>query len=604
MPTRLYLALAGILALTGCGTSSVPVPATPSTVTPATPTETPLSAVVVSETSPIATLLGKPVLSRDCLSPAGGIGSVEVGISNLVLSVLMDEFCQSRQLTLTQEEIDSFWKTMRAGAQRANPDPTKPLPEPAFDEPAMQARLRETQSKLAAPDLPWLERMAMQGRERALHMALEHKSNAAAMAYEHLTPLRCQAALYKHYGGKVVARQISMEPAGAYVKLVQEAEASGKLQFHNEGLKQAFWKRMNDALQHSEVPPERVDFSLPVWMQGIGALPARAATASPASHPATPGSDAMLPHFVGAWSTAVTSKPTKQQLEQMQFQVQEVTDLTLKNRFLIGRELSQPDGVKRLWLMTYDKQRNAYPFWMFDSNGLMGGEWSLTWDDAQRTATGRASDTPVGWTSLGTNHFPDANTNLVAVWMRDDAGRLLFDSESKKTRQPLTAREATLTAWSQTDPEKAKPSPEQDVLGRLIGEWASTTVSKPAEWTPQEVRTTATLKREWILDGQFLLDTSQHSDGQEALSLYAYDSPSKSYRSWWFNSEGQHDKTQGTWDEATQTLKYQADQEGGRRLLTSIHFVSADRHDWQVTVTGQDGKLYLQLDGTVIRQKQ
>ena len=211
--------------------------------------------------------LGKPVLARDCLSSANGIGSVEVGISNLILSVLMGEFCQSDQMTLSQEEIDSFWKTVRAGAQRANPDPTKPFPEPKFDEPATQTKLQEARAKLAAPDLPWLERITLEGRERGLQLLLEHKSIPTATAYEHLLPLRCQAALYKQYGGKVVARQISIEPAGAYLKLVQEAEASGKLQFHDEGVKQAFWKRMNDALQHTEVPPERVDFSLPVWMQ-------------------------------------------------------------------------------------------------------------------------------------------------------------------------------------------------------------------------------------------------------------------------------------------------------------------------------------------------
>jgi hypothetical protein len=80
-------------------------------------------------------------------------------------------------------------------------------------------------------------------------------------------PLRCQAGLYEKYGGKVAAMQISIEPVGAYMKLIQEAEESGKLEFHDAALEQAFRKRMNDYLQHREVPPEQVDFSLPVWLQ-------------------------------------------------------------------------------------------------------------------------------------------------------------------------------------------------------------------------------------------------------------------------------------------------------------------------------------------------
>lgn len=270
MALNSQLGLITVLTLIGCAPAAAPS----ATTAPTTPPAIQPSAVVGTENSPIAMLLGKPVLSRDCLSSSSGIGSVEVGLNRLILGVLMDDFCSARELTLSQNEIDSFWKTMRAAAQRANADPTKPLPEPVFDEPAMQTRLRETQTKLAATDLPWLERLALEGRERGLTRALEHKTTAAALAYENLLPLRCQAALYKQYGGKVVARQISMEPAGAAMKLVQEAEASGKLKFHDELLKQAFWKQMYGALQHAEVPPERVDFSLPAWLQTAASAPA------------------------------------------------------------------------------------------------------------------------------------------------------------------------------------------------------------------------------------------------------------------------------------------------------------------------------------------
>ncbi|MDA1229722.1 MAG: hypothetical protein O2856_03020 [Planctomycetota bacterium] len=99
-------------------------------------------------------------------------------------------------------------------------------------------------------------------------------------AYENLLPLRLEAALYKKYGGKVVARQISLQAAGAYLKLAEEAQTNGGLVFHDEALEQAFWKRLQDDLAHPEVSPERVDFSLPAWMQFPAMIP-------PASGPST-----------------------------------------------------------------------------------------------------------------------------------------------------------------------------------------------------------------------------------------------------------------------------------------------------------------------------
>ena len=65
----------------------------------------------------------------------------------------------------------------------------------------------------------------------------------------------------------VVAMQVSIEPVEAYLKLAQEAEANGKLVFHDDALEQAFWKRMNESMEQRGVPPESVDFSLPAWMQ-------------------------------------------------------------------------------------------------------------------------------------------------------------------------------------------------------------------------------------------------------------------------------------------------------------------------------------------------
>ena len=88
----------------------------------------------------------------------------------------------------------------------------------------MSLLLQEVQSKLAVPDLPLLEKLALQSQVEGLQQALELKSQAAMIAYGQLMPLRIEDALYKTYGGKVVARQISIHASGAYLKLAEEAQ--------------------------------------------------------------------------------------------------------------------------------------------------------------------------------------------------------------------------------------------------------------------------------------------------------------------------------------------------------------------------------------------
>jgi len=267
MPARLAFGIACILMLSGCEKPTDPTATTPDANAPPDQAASPGSSQVGAPeggSEPVATLLGKPVYRDDCLSRSSGVGSVETGIYNLVLGELINDFCDPTQLTLSEVEIDAFWQTLQAQARRANDN----LPEtPPFDESKIQARLDKTRGKLAASELSWHERMTLEEQERGLLFALEHKTVAAEPAYTHLMPMRRKAALYKKYGGKVVAMQVSIEPVGAYVKLVQEAEANGKLLFHDDALKQAFWKRMNEYMERRGVPPEGVDFSLPVWLQ-------------------------------------------------------------------------------------------------------------------------------------------------------------------------------------------------------------------------------------------------------------------------------------------------------------------------------------------------
>ena len=98
-----------------------------------------------------------------------------------------------------------------------------------------------------------------------------------------------------------------------------------------------------------------------------------------------------LGHYVGSWHTTNTNK-----VDGSKGTVKESTAWILKDRFILGRESSQPDGVKSLWLMTNDPESRTYPFWYFNNKGGLGGEWGGTWDETSKTLTFKATDTPPG----------------------------------------------------------------------------------------------------------------------------------------------------------------------------------------------------------------
>lgn len=308
----------------------------------------------------------------------------------------------------------------------------------------------------------------------------------------------------------------------------------------------------------------------------------------------------VLDRFVGEWSAEVTNKPTKLLPDGGNQSVKQSISRILKDQFILGREVSS-DGMKILWLMTYDPKRAVYPFWYFNNKGVFGGEWENTWDENSRILTGKATDTPKGWTSRSTNHFADKNSSQISAWMKDDSGTLLFDSVGKKTRQSEEAREKTLAEWSKQKPDKLPP--ELAILERLVGTWDAKAVSKPAEWTPKEVRTTSHITRKWVLDDRILQDTSKISDGSEGLSLLTYDTQMKAYRSWWFNSEGHTTKSTGQWDAASETMSFKSDLGNGLTSRASVRFIDKDRHDWKVVVKDGDDKLYFHGEWYVARRK-
>lgn len=312
--------------------------------------------------------------------------------------------------------------------------------------------------------------------------------------------------------------------------------------------------------------------------------------------------DEVLGRFVGIWKLDGVASPSKWTPDGKAISGWEHVTWALRKRVVLIRAVDKLDSHKSLFIATHDPKQNVYPLWGFDTNGLMGAEWELRWNAETKATEGHATDLPVGWTSSGTNQFPDADTDNVTVWIKDDVGEVLLNHKFTKKRLPDDEGPAIAATWSKIDKRDDLPA-ELKVLDRMAGTWDAVHIVKPAAWTPDGDRTTSTVKREWILDGRFLLDTSKHSTGQEGMFLVGFDPQRKAYRSWWFNSEGHRGPSQGTWNETTQTLTYVGEPQDGRTTRSSVRFADHDHEVVEVKVTDADGKVYFDMDIILTRRR-
>jgi hypothetical protein len=101
---------------------------------------------------------------------------------------------------------------------------------------------------------------------------------------------------------------------------------------------------------------------------------------------------------------------------------------------------------------------------------------------------------------------------------------------------------------------------ELEVLRNYVGDWTSEVTSKPAVWTPEEVRYQTTNHAEFVLDGWFLqhIEVNHMVDDPEkvtkALMISTFDSHAGQYVTWFFQSSGIMNKSLGEWSPEQRTL--------------------------------------------------
>jgi hypothetical protein len=146
-------------------------------------------------------------------------------------------------------------------------------------------------------------------------------------------------------------------------------------------------------------------------------------------------------------------------------------------------------------------------------------------------------------------------------------------------------------------------SPEQAILDRWVGSWRIAYTVPKAEWTPEEKRGTAEVTTKRAIGGKFLQEVAEHSDKKSTITIHTYDEQTKTYRSWWFSSEGRTSESTGIWDADTATMTWTARDRGNTTTGTS-RFLDADKAEWTVLVKDNVGKPVFRMEGKSTRIKE
>lgn len=79
---------------------------------------------------------------------------------------------------------------------------------------------------------------------------------------------KCDRALYKEYGGTVIFQQGNpMEPVGAYRKFLEKMDAGKVFEIYDKENHAKFWHYVTQKHGSFEVPPARINFDVPWWLQ-------------------------------------------------------------------------------------------------------------------------------------------------------------------------------------------------------------------------------------------------------------------------------------------------------------------------------------------------
>jgi hypothetical protein len=145
------------------------------------------------------------------------------------------------------------------------------------------------------------------------------------------------------------------------------------------------------------------------------------------------------------------------------------------------------------------------------------------------------------------------------------------------------------------------PAEARDVLDRFVGKWdTEATIRRPGP-PPEEKHTVGRGLCTVTLEGRYYeFRTSTVPPADSELQVMTYDPETKLFKQWVFASDGYTHAADGTWDAATNTLRWTG-KTGANSFVIDDKFVAPDRLEWMLTRTDAAGQTVQTISGALKR---
>ena len=331
------------------------------------------------------------------------------------------------------------------------------------------------------------------------------------------------------------------------------------------------------------------------------------ASVSAQQAPTKPKELDILNQYVGHWTSDVNNKPAVWDQNGTKFRCLNQAEFILDGWFLqhieVNHVVGDPDKVtKSLFLWSFDPKSAKYVAWVFQSTGNCGA-WSGQWDSGNKTFTISANEPLPNITDKMTEQFVDAATMKGNLKFIEGGGTVLMDMEWTRNRQAGVAGQPTREQWNKIG-KPIQPVPDElKKLQPFIGEWDAEFANAPSVVSPQGRTTKGKSTGQWVLDGRFLLGSSE-VEKHRSIWLMGYDTNKKQFRFVRFTNAGQIDETVGQWNEEGQSFVMKAitERPGVTRTAT-YRVVEKDAIESHILSKDQDGKVQMDLTIKSSRRK-
>jgi hypothetical protein len=315
----------------------------------------------------------------------------------------------------------------------------------------------------------------------------------------------------------------------------------------------------------------------------------------------------ILSQYVGNWTSDVTSKPAVWTPEEKKFRTSNHAEFVLDGWFVqhieVNHVVGDPERVtKALWFQTFDPRSEAFVMWFFQSTGMIG-KATGTWNQKDKSLLFTPTELPPNATGKHTEAFPNDRTITGSYLITETDRRTLFDMAWTRKRQAGVAGQPTQERWANIGTPIEPIPAEVKKLDAFIGDWDAEFIQRPSVVAPNGNTSKGTMTGQWILDGRFLLGTSQVGN-HNSKWVIGYDTNKKAYRYIRFTNSGQIDESIGQWNEETRSFVWKLVMAPSGISRTSTNrIVGKDAIHAHILAENGDGEVHMDLAIRSTRRK-